>query len=193
MPALKIPLSSSDTENTSTLNRQYEQRGQSQTSLRFPTERTWTYGLTSARALTSVRPRQAAVHPPWTSVDSSHGCHDDGSTARVARATKTVSHRAARSRQGSTRSHRTCSAFKSKIVTRARGKLITTPVNSRDTRDRVRSALLLLKWRGDQRRSTRGQKWNTISRTRELITSGGVYTTSFEWLYGKLTRDRWLF
>lgn len=56
--------------------------------------RTYTSGSASARALTSplsVQARQPAVHPPWATVDSSLGCHDDRSTARAVGASETTS------------------------------------------------------------------------------------------------------
>ena len=96
--------------------------------------------LTSARALTSVRSRQLAVHPPWRSVDSSRRrYHDDGSTARAARAAKTVSpwDSAACVRRGhrlpSVLSLSTPRELSHEIVSQPPEKLITTPVNAKRT------------------------------------------------------------
>lgn len=63
-------------------------------SERVSNVRTYTSGSASARALTSplsVQARQPAVHPPWATVDSSLGCHDDRSTARAVGASETPS------------------------------------------------------------------------------------------------------
>lgn len=120
-----------------------------------------------------------SVHPPWMSVDSSHGCHDDGSTARVARATRTVSVRwrdRDKDRCYTIVSSGPCLSPRSKIVTCSHGKLITTPVNS--LRECVQSARACFHteytdwqdWHAGRNETRYPLHWRTRERDRPLLT-----------------------